>query len=309
MNMAQNLSKFAKLKSNLSKRHAKVKSDFEKKQVKALKWLSARNLTLPDLYQTAGRLLTTGSLAGTLLLSGNIQPPLILPDKSAQVRGLRAQLSPDVFHVNLAKDLLALLPDEIGKIRGEKEKEICQLLNKYMGFKVYFKLEGNELNYYYAWTGYEQHLYRYPGDSLEQHDDEREAGIAPGLGAYGYFSESKEKMTEEEYLREKYYVAVQTLYLPEFQMDSEKVYEWYRYRKVVMVNPENGQAVVAVVGDAGPADWTGKQFGGSPEVMKTLDLHLDWRKGKVLLLFVDDPENKIPLGPVEALTAVKLAKK
>ena len=76
-----------------------------------------------------------------------------------------------------------------------------------------------------------------------------------------------------------------------------------------MINPDNGTACVVVVGDAGPAQWTGKQFGGSPEVMKALDLHEGYHKGKVILAFVDDPENKVPLGPVEALPNAKLAEK
>ena len=67
---------------------------------------------------------------------------------------------------------------------------------------------------------------------------------------------------------------------------------------MIVVNPENGTACVGVVGDTGSAKWTGKQFGGSPELMKALDLHLGPRKGKVVLLFVDDPDNNVPLGPI-----------
>lgn len=65
---------------------------------------------------------------------------------------------------------------------------------------------------------------------------------------------------------------------------------------MIMINPLNGQAVVGVLGDAGPANWTLKQFGASPEAMKALKLHKGPRKGLVLLLFVDDPDNTIPLG-------------
>ena len=56
--------------------------------------------------------------------------------------------------------------------------------------------------------------------------------------------------------------------------------------------------MVCDVGDAGPAEWTGKQFGGSPEVMKELNLHQGPRKGLVLMLFVDDQNNEVPLGPI-----------
>lgn len=301
------MTNFDHLHRSLLKKHKKVKKDFEKKQLNAVKWLSSKNLTLADVYNSTTRLLTTGTLAGTLLLSGSIQAPGLGSVKAPT--SIRAQLSTDEFNKRLAEKLLAMVPENIGKIQGEKEQEICDFLKDYLGFNVCFNLNGNILNYQYAWTGYEQHLYRYPGDTLEQHDEELQAGIAPGLGAWGYFSGSKEEMTYEDYMREKYYVAVQTLYLPEWQMDSQRIYEWYKYRKVVMVNPENGKACVAVVGDAGPAKWTGKQFGGSPELMRALDLHDNYRKGKVLLLFVDDPDNKIPLGPVEAEGGQLLAEK
>lgn len=57
--------------------------------------------------------------------------------------------------------------------------------------------------------------------------------------------------------------------------------------------------VVADVADAGPADWTGKHYGGSPEVMAYLGLNVHMQKGPVILFFVNDPNNEIPLGPVE----------
>ena len=97
---------------------------------------------------------------------------------------------------------------------------------------------------------------------------------------------------------EKYYAVVQTLYLPTWQKDLKFLRDWYKFRKVLIINVETGVAVTAAIGDAGPANWTGKQFGGSPEVMYHLGLAGGPRRGKVLLLFIDDPENKIPLGPV-----------
>jgi hypothetical protein len=57
--------------------------------------------------------------------------------------------------------------------------------------------------------------------------------------------------------------------------------------------------MVVVVGDAGPAEWTGKHLGGSPEVMKYLERVDGAQKGPVLYFFIDDPGDKIPLGPIE----------
>jgi hypothetical protein len=56
--------------------------------------------------------------------------------------------------------------------------------------------------------------------------------------------------------------------------------------------------VVAAIADSGPAAFTGKQFGGSPEVMEYLG-GVRYKKGPVIVFFVDDPDNKVPLGPVE----------
>ena len=56
--------------------------------------------------------------------------------------------------------------------------------------------------------------------------------------------------------------------------------------------------MVAVLGDSGPAPWTGKQFGGSPEVMAALGFLPRETKGKVVVLYLDDPGNSIPLGPL-----------
>ena len=66
----------------------------------------------------------------------------------------------------------------------------------------------------------------------------------------------------------------------------------------MIVNTQNGNAIIASIADSGPAAWTGKHFGGSPEVMNYLG-GIRYKKGPVIIFFIDDPENKIPLGPVE----------
>jgi len=289
--------KFKTAQKKLSQLRQEALIDLEKKHQPALKYLKKKKLLLPGLGQQSKKLLAGATLAGSLLL-GPLKGAAPLLEKPPEERLKVGLATAEEVNNALKEKLAGLLPETIGKLSEEQEKEICQAIEEVLGIEVCSRLEGNELNHAYAWTGYEQHLQRYPGDSLEEHDEEQVAGIAPGLGAWGYFAASKEMMSREEYLREKYYVAVQTLYLPEWPDKYQELYEWYQYRKMIMINPENGTACVAVVGDAGPAEWTGKQFGGSPEVMKALDLHLEMRKGKVLLLFVKDPNNEIPLGPI-----------
>ena len=98
---------------------------------------------------------------------------------------------------------------------------------------------------------------------------------------------------------EKYYFAVQTLYLSDWNQRYPELKPWYKFRKMVVVNPTEEIAVVGVVGDAGPAMWVKKQFGGSPEIIREGKIWSPKTNGKILLLFVDDPENQVPLGPID----------
>ena len=123
-------------------------------------------------------------------------------------------------------------------------------------------------------------------------------GIAPGLGAWGYFAYSKGDFTPDLEETERWYGVVQTLYLPDWNSRQPYLRDWYKHRKILMVNTLNGKAVVAAIADSGPAAWTGKHYGGSPEVMDYLG-GPRYKKGPVIVFFVDDPENKVPLGPVE----------
>lgn len=72
----------------------------------------------------------------------------------------------------------------------------------------------------------------------------------------------------------------------------------YKYRKMLLVNPDNGKSIITDIADSGPAEWTGKHLGGSPEVMKYLERVDGAQRGPVLYFFIDDPEDKIPLGQI-----------
>ena len=124
------------------------------------------------------------------------------------------------------------------------------------------------------------------------------SGMAPGLGAWGYFTNSRSELTQKDIDREKYYIATQTFLAPGFAEHTGEYIAFFKFRKMLVANPANGRAIVVVIGDAGPAQWTGKSLGGSPEVMKYLE-RVDGRgKGPVLYFFIDDPEDKVPLGPI-----------
>ena len=248
----------------------------------------------------ASRLLTSGVLAGSLVLGtpmitdfpkDNIDKMGELPDYEREKQfadELKTHLIPDSMSLTLPQEII-----------------ISKKIHDYWGINATPVLEGKRLNHSYAYMGYEQHLHRYPGDSISQHDEFQEAGIAPARGAFGYFAGSKAEMTDDLVEKEKYYVAIQTLYLSDWNSNWPTLKEWYKYRKVVVVNPENGRTIVANIADAGPGRWTGKQFGGSPEVMEHLGLTTGKKKGKVILFFVADPHDSVALGPVGYTERIK----
>lgn len=262
--------------ARLKKRHSQVTSELIKKHAAAKKFLQA------------------STIGGLLMLSNPGRPLLSAGTVAAQMATI-GYMSKDEIAEKL-KQIKELVPGNPGKISEQNSGLIADLLKTTLGVEATPNLDGHELNYDFGFIGYEQHLRRFPEDRLEFHQDELTAGMAPGLGAWGYLVNSRGALTAEEEMREKYYVAVQTLYLPEWSAAAVTLKEWYKYRKVIVVNVDNGKAAIASILDAGPAEWTGKQFGGSPEVMNYLELSGGMRKGRVLLWFI---KNDLPLGPID----------
>jgi hypothetical protein len=249
------------------------------------------------------RQLVSGSLGGLMLLTGQISNSFpSLGVTNAQAAIVR-KVDKKVF---LISDLASILPKDVRPLSTAEEQEVSGILSRTYSIKVTPELDGKKLNKSYGFIGAEQHLTRYPGDNLGSHFDSEEdrrlywqQGIAPGLGAWSYFAQSKEDLTQVDKDREKYYIAVQTFLSKDFNSRFTEYRDFYKYRKMLVVNPNNGLAVVADIADAGPAVWTGKDLGGSPEVMHYLERVDGSLKGPVLYFFIDDPDDKIKLGPIE----------
>jgi hypothetical protein len=259
----------------------------------AVEYLKKSGVEIGNMRKHAAQLVASGALASTLVLGAPI-----VHDMSKNPSELIAELPLYEREKEFSAELKTHLVGNDVSLTLPQEIIISKLVHDYWGIHATPVLEGKRLNHSYAFMGYEQHLHRYPGDTVSQHDEYQGAGIAPGKGAWGYFANSKDELTDDLIQKEKYYVAVQTLYLSDWNANWSELKEWYKYRKVVVVNPENGKTVIASVADAGPARWTGKQFGGSPEVMEYLGLVTGKKKGKVILFFVNDPHDSIALGPV-----------
>jgi hypothetical protein len=283
-NLTSSIARLEKRSNSLRKKILKNPS--------AKKFFTKSSLLAFDLRQRSSRLLAGAGLIGSLL----VMPMSNTPSTPTEVaQPLNAELS---NQQKILGNLQELIPHQPAKLSSDTAAKVEALVSENIKIPVKTVLDDNTLNHDVGYIGFEQHLKRYPGDTLSQHDDIQEAGMAPGLGAFGYFANDSQDFSTKAYQEEKYYCVVQTLYLPKWEKDYRQLKDWYAFRKMLVINPINGNAVVCDVGDAGPAEWTGKQFGGSPEVMQSLNLNQGPKKGLVLMMFVDDPNNQIPLGPV-----------
>ena len=278
------------LKKKWSNKHKRAQSKLWRKHSLALEWMqSARNAVI-------------GSAAGLLLLTSPITTTVFSQLPSAG--GTLQETS--INHQDQLKVALSqILPTEVVPLSETQEKDVGQLLTQLYKVPISAELDGKRLNRSYGYIGKEQHLMRYEGDTIATHFDTPEealfadSGMAPGRGAWGYFTSSRGQMTERDKLNEKYYIAVQTFLAPGWRENPSELYKFFKFRKMVVINPENGKAMVVVIGDAGPGQSTGKHLGGSPEVMSYLERVDGRQKGPVLYFFIDDPDDKIPLGPIE----------
>ena len=287
----------ASFQSVLAKYHKDAQKKLSKHKV-AYTWLASKGLKVNELREKSAGLLAAGALTGNLLLPGNFGTDIQKFANNIVQNIYASEISGESVRIAFAAALSPVLPSKPGHLDADKEARLTEIFGKYLGIDAKAALDGNHLPQTYGYTGEEQHLARYPGDAIANHDELQFIGMAPGLGAWRYFAPSKTAMTDEIVLMEKYYVAIQTFNLPEWNTKQPYLKDWYKFRKVLVVNPKNGKAAVAVIGDAGPANWTGKQFGLSPELMHYMGLDIGMKKGEIIMFFVDEKDKKAPLGPI-----------
>lgn len=271
------------LRNKLKLKSLEVKRDFEDKYPHVKKFLDERGIELSRVRQHSAKVMVAGALSGSLFFnSPQLEINLPMPIIEEKINEPAQKI--------LLTGLKEFLPEKVQPLTRSQEKNLEKVFQETIKVPVRATLEGEHLNTTYGIIALEQHLMRYPGDNVSY--------MAPGKGAWGYFAPSKSQLTTDLIEKEKWYAVVQTLYLPDWKSRLAYLRDWYKYRKILIVNTSNGNAVVADIADAGPAAWTGKHFGGSPEVMEALG-GKKYRKGAVIIFFVDDPNNTVPLGPVD----------
>lgn len=288
----KNTSQYETLRNKWATRHHEIQKGF----------LSRHKKSIRSILQTSKEM-TLGGMAGMMLLS----TPVVLDMPETQlVQEQNLDFESIDKSLFLVADLENVLPKEYGVLIGNQEKVVEDIIKREFGIGVKAELHGKRLERSYGFIGAEQHLMRYPGDTINTHFETQEdysaylsSGMAPGRGAFGYFAPSCGELTQEDINREKYYIAVQTFRAEGYNDRTREYVDFFKYRKMLVVNPKNGKAMVVVIGDAGPGISTGKHLGGSPEVMKYLNSKDGKLRDPILFFFLDDQSQDTPLGPIE----------
>ena len=287
------------LKAAWLKRHRRVRRELHRKHKETFE-------AVVDKFPAKDKL-AHGAIGALMLSSVLPSSPAIISTIADKPKDPAQEIEVDRTN-ELVGELKTVAGENVRELNSEEEAKASEILSKYFKVQISAEIDGKKLNRSYGVIGAEQHLVRFPGDTMASHLEAQvkdkkmfySSGMAPGRGAWGYFAKSKAEFTVEDLERERWYIAVQTFAAPNYNQRISEYRDFFKYRKMLVVNVKTGQAVVGDIADAGPAQWTGKHLGGSPEVMYYLGFGEGLRKGGVLYFFVDDIDNKIPLGPVVA---------
>ncbi len=303
-------STFKLLSKRLENRSKELAEEFSSKHKETVSWLNKKGIDVDQILERGSKGALTSLAAGAVLLSSGLAPekPPAKPVVTGQnligeniVGEIKAR---EVVDRALNQAIAKQLPKGTKQLQDSDEKAITEQISKITGIKVTVELDGNRLNTNIGKIGLEQHLPRYPGETIHDHFNSSpvesvygKSGLTKNRGAFGYFGANKYALTQEAIDQEKYYVVVQTFASPGWGK-KKGLENWYKRRKVLVVNPDNGKAIVGDIADSGPAKFTGKSFGGSPELMDHLGMYRGSRNTPVLLFFIDDSSGSVKLGPI-----------
>lgn len=186
---AQKRSKKAKkltseqLRQKLKLKHLDTKKRLSTKHPKIEKFFKEKGVDPGKIREHSVKILGAGALTGTLLLTppGDLKT---LPTPQEIVAKLKTGelVKIDAQQGLLVDSFKSILPKRPGPLSRQEEKLLEQVFEQLIGVKVRATLEGEHLNTSYGYIGAEQHLRRYPGDSLSQHAPAESGSAGQGFG-------------------------------------------------------------------------------------------------------------------------------
>ncbi len=280
--------KLTKLKLFLEK----TKTEFVAQNPDLIEWMDDRKLQVDRLS------FSNTDIKNEQIKIDSVESELV--EKLATQKNKDAPLASKISeeeYVSIMQKMVELLHLPAGQLEEDSELYLEQQLSDFLGFEITANLNNHRLLFSTGIMESAPHLKRSPTDTLEAHTNYQEAGINRNRSAFGWFSANIEQ-DQEAIAKEKFYISVPLYFHPDWNQKYAELKNWYKFQKIVVINPAERIAVVGVVGDIGPTTYTRRQFAGSPELIHAGKIWSPKTAGRVLILFVDDPENTVPLGPV-----------
>ncbi|MBP9819787.1 hypothetical protein KBC79_03535 [Candidatus Woesebacteria bacterium] len=206
------------------------------------------------------------------------------------------QISIDEYQSVILK-LESMLNEPISSLNDQARLYLEQQLSDLLGFTVSTELDGQVLPTIVGVVEARPHTKRFPTDTLSLHERHKEAGLAQYRSAFGWFS-PQPPLSEQAEHYERYSLGLPLYALPEWGTRAEQVKTWFRNRKVICINPKAKRFVVAAVSDISTPSIK-YQFSASPELSRDIACWQPGQQGKIIVLFVDDESDTIPLGTVQ----------
>ncbi|MBU0978601.1 MAG: hypothetical protein ABIJ03_00745 [Patescibacteria group bacterium] len=226
---------------------------------------------------------------------------VLSPEVSAQ-QNLNQEFKPDQArvsievtgeeHAQILQKLATLAQAPAGQAELPDQLYFEQQLSDMMGLTVTAELENYRLPYTIAHAQALPHYPTHPNDQLSAHQLE-EAGLSQSRSTFGWLTDK-----DKTYQHEAFGVAIPLHKLPDWSTRRSEYLAWFKYRKVVLINPARQKAAVGLITQVGPAHVQRFQVGLSPELIRATQAWHPDSKGKMIILLLDEAGGKSKLGPV-----------
>ncbi len=230
-----------------------------------------------------------GSVSYPATLSVESQVSQALSNESSHAPEIAWDISLEEFQIVLDK-LKALSQLPPGSPPDETALYLEQQLSDIFGFTVCSRLKSLTLPTMSGTIYADQHL-PLNNERATTSGRIREAGVRRYRSAFGYPHTDVVNSNVATYV-----LGLPLQNLPEWSQESHDLRGAYKNIKIVVINPADARAVIAVVGDIAPTLDTLFQCTGSPALIRDGLFWSPKANGKCILYLVDDPKNEVPLG-------------
>jgi hypothetical protein len=224
----------------------------------------------------------------------------VLQSVEQSLKPKQAQVSIEVTkeeHDQILGKLSALTNVPAGKIDLPDQLYFEQQLGDMLGMTISAQLDSYSLPDTIAHSLSLPHFKTHPTDKLSQHSLQ-EAGLSPTRPSFGWLTDKSSHL-------ETFGIAIPLHKLDEWSSRRQEYLEWFKHRKVLVINPSRQLAAVGAIINSAPAHVQRFQVGLSPELVRATQAWHPETKGKLALFLVDEAAGNVPLGPASLKLEIK----